>query len=121
MPLNRDQILGFRPSTSVVEVPDLGTVLIRPLSVGSLNRFLGAREGMDGVRSMLLLCALSICDPSGQCLFTEDDVDQLMSLTPGAVKVIADAVMGLNGLGKGADEAAVKNSSPGPSGDTSSN
>lgn len=110
MPLSRDEILIGNPRVVSVEIADLGPVFIRPLSVRSLGRFLDSRGGMDGIKSMLLLASMSLCGGDGNLFFDEHQLDELGSLTVGALKALSDAIMDVNGLSKGADEEAVKNS-----------
>jgi hypothetical protein len=121
MPLNREQILKARARTRPVQLPDLGEVLIRPMSVASLGRFMDSREALSAYQLYPLLASMSLCDEAGDLLFGEEDLDQLGEVGFDVLKALGDAILGLNkiegekgddGQGDEAGESAQKKDSP---------
>jgi hypothetical protein len=107
MALSRDQILKSRPRTVSVPVPEWGgDVLLKPLTVGGLAKFMEAREKLSSTDSFTLLVGLSACDEAGSLIFDPDDTAMLSGLAFDVVKQLADEVLKLNKIG---DKDAPKN------------
>jgi hypothetical protein len=112
MALSRAQILAAKPATVPVEVPGLGSILIRPLTVGGLGLFMDKRESLSGIRSLLLLFALSAVDDLGEPLFDPEDEAGLSAVPFEAVKLVADQVMVINKIGGEGDGKKSETTAP---------
>ena len=109
--LNADDI-----ETELVEVPAWGvTVEVRSMDGRSRTRLLKSAAANDGVidmermyPEMVILCSF---DPeSGERIFTEDDVDALLSKSAGPLELLATAAMRVSGMTGNAVDAAGKDS-----------
>ncbi|MGN5354331.1 hypothetical protein ACQ4P5_20225 [Ralstonia sp. L16] len=106
--------------TEAVPVPELGgDVLISEMSGVARDAYY-AKEQTDENRPLSLrqadLIVCSAVDESGAPLFDESDVEQLRHLKAEILDRLASTAARINGLTKGAQEAATKNSEAAPSG-----
>jgi hypothetical protein len=110
--LNREQFFAATPAiqTEDVEVPGMGVVRVRTVSVGDRCRLEFASEGKDreGYRARLVVA--SAVDEDGKPLFTYEDVDKINALPAYVIDPIVEAVMRLNALSASDVEDARKNS-----------
>jgi len=128
--LTANQILAADDlAREAVEVPEWGgTVYVRAMTGAEKDRFdesnwvTGedgeARFDGDGYRGRLACRVL--CDPSGKALFSESDCLRLGAKSVKALERVLEVAKRLNGIGREAHEAAVKNSPGEASGASSS-
>jgi hypothetical protein len=103
------------------------TVWIRTLTAGERDRFEAStvRE-RDGKREPDLtnlrarFAVLVLCDHEGHRIFDDRDVSALSAMSARALDLIFDVGQRLSGMTRQSQEDARKNSSPAPSGDSSS-
>jgi hypothetical protein len=97
MSLTRNQILAARARTHPVEVPEWGgQILLKPLSVAALGRFLESRDTLSAYQLYPLLLVLSACDDDGQALFDQPDAEALAHSSFDVLKRIGDEILKLN-------------------------
>ena len=123
MSLNREQFVNSVKTVSV-SVPDLGEVLIRPLSIKDRAEIIGKYIAISSmpvedaagradamVQAQLFMIAKSLVDESGTRMFdasSADDTALLADKTDAVLGVIADAATVLNGFAAGAVEEEAK-------------
>lgn len=115
--IGREGILGGLTGRTFTEVVTrAGTVRLRSMSEGEKRRYQSTLIGTDGKpkkagmeQSGAALLALSICDESGDLVFTELDVPRLLELNAGDSSRLVEAAQRLNGMGD-QEEDPVKNS-----------
>lgn len=111
MALTKRDILAARPKVRAVEVPEWGgAVHLRPMNVRQVMDFMKAREQLDPAELYPLLVQLSACDDEGSPLFGPEDLDLLKAQPFALLRRVGDEALSLNGMGRGDDEAAAKNS-----------
>lgn len=99
-----------------VEIEGVGSVRLRALSAGDAHRFQAEvqkaeKDGNDPEGLAFSLIARSWVDENNGPWLPEDEgVELAKSLDPETYRVVASAVLELNGLDKKAVEEAVKNS-----------
>lgn len=96
---------------------DLGDVYVRSLSAAEYDRYEDAcvveEEGKRvGRGNRALLLRMTVCDASGQLVFSPSDDDYLSTLTPDVTVPIAAAALEVSGLTRAAQEEVAKNSEP---------
>lgn len=106
--------------TEAVPVPELGgEVLISEMSGVARDAYY-AKEQADGSRPLSLrqadLIVAAAVDESGTPLFNDSDVEQLRRLKADILDRLSSTAARINGLTKGAQEEAAKNSEAAPSG-----
>lgn len=116
MALTKEQILGQTGDRPVraVEVPEWGgTVYVRTLKAVERDAFEAenarAARKQDGSQLVNLrarLAALTVCDESGQRLFSDIDAVELGQRSGAVLDRIFDAATSLNGMGPAAVEEA---------------
>lgn len=123
MILDKAAILGASDLKTVdVAVPEWGgTVRVRTMTGADRDAFEsslvtiaedGARKpDMSNYRAKLV--AMTLVDPDGKLMFGVDEIGHLAGKSAAALQRVFEAAQKLNGLGEGADEAAVKNSEAG--------
>ena len=101
----RDQIIAADDiGTEVVPVPQWGvTVQVRGMTLGQRNDALTASRKEDGTLNLSRYYALiligAVSDPeTGQPVFTEGDVDLILSKSSEAADLLAKKALGLSGL-----------------------
>lgn len=100
MILSKNQILSSRKTHAVRVEAWGGEVLLKPLSVADLGKFLDCKQEMDGPESLAFLVFLSVCDEDGNRLF--DGNEELEDQPFEAIKFVADEVLKLNKIGEDA-------------------
>lgn len=106
-------------ATRDVEVPEWGgTVRLRALTVGDLD--LVTSQELSTTKRTLLVLSRSLIDVAGNLIFAEADVGELGQRSPEAIKRLSDAAADLNGWAPAVVADSEKNSSSGPSVDSSS-
>ena len=110
--------------TETVPVPELGgDVLISEMSGVARDAYYD-KEQTDEKRPISLrqadLIVSTAVDETGAPLFDASDVEQLRGLKAEILDRLSGAAARINGLTKGAQEAAAKNSEAAPSGDSGS-
>lgn len=111
--LSREQILGVADrKTEELQVDEWGgTVRIAVMTGNGRDEFLKAVGG--GVPNAFFeakLLVLTLVDSGGAPLFTDDDVAAIQAKSADVMARLALEAMRVNGLGKGAVDAAVGNS-----------
>lgn len=98
--LDKDAILGKGPRLVKVEVPAWdGFVWVRELGIGDRLAFQGSvADNPKAKDNWVRLGLLTICDESGDCLFTDDDLPQLMGVAGAALEDVLEETMRLNGF-----------------------
>jgi len=123
--IGRDEILAsvdIKPER--VDVPEWGSeafVFVRPLSGlerGHYEQMMGSLSKLDRYKqSRGLLCALAICDESGNPVFTPNDVEHLSAKSAAPLDRCFDRIYARSGMGKEESEAIEKNSEATPGAD----
>lgn len=124
----REQILNADDIESeLVEVPAWGvTIEVRSMDGRSRTRLLKSAANNDGVidmermyPEMVILCSF---DPeTGERIFTEEDIDALLSKAAGPLELVATTAMRVSGMTGEAVDVAGKDSPSIPSDDSSTN
>ncbi len=106
--MTRDEFLNARDFTvEQVDVPGIGVVHIRPVTVAGLKR---VNEAGDELIRTGVMIAESLCDPNGTRLFTPADAEALLEHSQAALGAIIDAITRINGFDRNAVVDAEKNS-----------
>jgi hypothetical protein len=115
-----------------VDVPGLGTVVLREMSVGErldfrkkwLAQTNGAGDDERDTVLSLALVAASLCAPDGSPMFAEDEIHEAVAVlkrkSQRTVETLQRAFIGINGLTDEEVEAAVGKSTEIPSATSSS-
>lgn len=119
---------GLKLPVERVELPGGKAAFVRTMTAGELDAFEASnhvagpdgkfRVRLDGTRGRL--GCRTICDEQGKRLFGDDDAAAVGGLNHMVLDPLLDAARRLNGIGQKAQEDARGNSSPAPSGGSSS-
>jgi hypothetical protein len=116
MSLNRDQILGFSLrldtlASESVPVPEWdGDVSVRVMTGTERGVFEEANKTAPKESIRARLCAATLCEPTGELLFTAADVEWLGKLSCVALDRVFEVALRLNGIGPKSVEDEAKNS-----------
>ena len=116
--LTREEILNINDrKTETVEIKEWGgSVNVRSLTLleqaqmADANTATEKKPVVERVKKAQLFLIVTACvDDEGRPLFKKDDVDALMTKSPGAIQTIQDAIFRVSGLSPDAVEDAEKN------------
>lgn len=112
-PLNREALLAAAvPKTKTVEVPGVGAVIIRKLSIRAKKEWADMVIALPTERqdeALTLLVIAGAVNPDGSPMFTPDDKDAVAALDPDAVQTLFSQIQEFSGMGAKALENATKN------------
>ena len=104
MPLNREQFMAaarqFQPQP--VEVPEIGTIYLRPMSLDGLGSLRDAQANGQTAKVAAVMIIDAVCDESGKQLLTQDD-EGLVRMWPMAT---VDRLVGIIQSASGLDGEA---------------
>lgn len=115
MTLSKDTILSCQDlESTAVDVPEWeGTVYVRQWTGAersiSQEMFPDADSTEGQVDAMARILCLAICDEKGFLIFNEKDASELAKKNYKVLERLFYEVMKINGIGKDAEEDAVKN------------
>ncbi len=93
-PVTRESLLAslkaLRPTA--LEVPELGTVYLRPLSLAGMSKLGESKDEKDRSKVILDVITECVCDEKGERLFTAEDRDAILQMPSGAATRIVEAV-----------------------------
>jgi len=112
MMLTRDQFFAAvpAPATEDVEVPGMGTVRVRMLTVGERCRLEDASQGkgVEGFRARIVVA--SAVDEQGKPLFHYGDVEKISAMPSYVLEPVVNAAVRLNAISAADIKDAEKNS-----------
>jgi hypothetical protein len=98
MALSRDALVGFKPKTKEINLPDgRGTVIVRELRASEVIDFSRQRE-TDPAGAIFKLIVNATVDEKGDALFTAKDVDEVAKLPYQISDTLVDGILALTGL-----------------------
>lgn len=126
--LSRDALLARLRERPIVEkdVPGLGVVMMREMSVGEREALTKRAFGSDGKITIsgadwgLQVVAGSLCDESGARILTADDLGEMRDASQVKLEPLLKEANQLNGLAANSVEEAEKNSESDPAAGSSS-
>ena len=121
--LSRDALLDRLSARPVqeVEVPGVGPVLMREMSVRERQDWSAANsQDSDGIAITIALVMATLCGEGGERCFTSDDAEAFGDSSGPLLEALAKEASRINGIGADAQAAAEKNSATIPSGESSS-
>jgi len=115
--LSRAEILSKTPDKKFndVKLGENEYIRIKAFSGETRRRVLApGKDGKVPEDNLERLLANSICDESGNLIFTEEDIPQIAKLDAELIDTLAEAIMDLNGIGEKAVEKIKGESEPSP-------
>lgn len=85
-----------------------GTVYVRPMTLGGMQRFLAAVEG-EKHRTSVLMLTECLCEADGKRLFTKEDEPALLDLPSNVANELVEAISRASGLEPKAEAMAAGN------------
>lgn len=106
--VTKDQILAsarkFLPRP--IEVPELGTVYVRPLSLDGYARLNQAQASKDTAQVAVVLISEGICDEQGKPLFGADDAEAIRALPMTICDLLVGVVQDASAITEGVEHAS---------------
>ena len=96
MALSAKDILNRKPDLHEIVLPNIGTVLCKPLSGAQVKKYQSVQDPLDLMPTATIL---GLCDKNGNPLFTADQFDEVFeAFTYDELQIITTKVLTVTGL-----------------------